>query len=80
VLGRDKPREHLYAACGNREVVEAAAKPPPAIFDNAHPSPLGAVLGRGFFQADHAVCNGVHRLVIQIGGEIVEKENGRVDP
>ena len=75
MLRRDKPREDPNTARFDTKVVESAAKTTPTVFDDAHSTAFGTILRCGLFQADDAVSNRVHRLVIQVGREIVKQEN-----
>jgi hypothetical protein len=46
MLGSHEPRENIDAACGDGEIVEAAAIPMPAILQHAHAPSLGTVCWR----------------------------------
>jgi hypothetical protein len=58
----------------------AAAETSAAIFDDPHPPTLGAVFGGQFLQLDHAVGDRVNRLVVHVGRQIVEQQDGRAVP
>ena len=58
----------------------AAAKAPAAIFEHAHPPPLGAIVGRQLLEPDDAMRDAVDGLVVLLGGQIVEHQHGRILP
>ena len=54
-------------------------KPPryfcPPVLHHPYPAPFRAVVGRQFFQADHAVGDAVHGLVEGFGGQVVQQQH-----
>src|SRR3546814_2750226 len=68
-------REDMNAVAHDGEVVKATTVFLPAILDHPDASPLGAIIGRQFFQANHPMSNAVHGLVQGFGGQVIEQQH-----
>src|SRR5437870_342075 len=78
MLGRDQSRKDLHASGGYDEVVKAAAIMLSPVFQDAQTAALRAVSGREFLQQDDAVSDAMDRLVVPLGGQIVQQQYGHV--
>src|SRR5262249_30264946 len=73
-------RKRTKAAGLDHEVMIAAPKLSSAILEHAQPSAFRAIVRRKLLEPEHALRHAVHRLVVHLGGEVVEEQHGRPPP
>ena len=73
---RYQARKHVQSAGGDGDVMVAATKFYPAIFDDAHATPFCAICRRKLLQSEHAVRHAVDGFIGEVRRHVIEQQHG----